>query len=536
MEPSGIKSITICVDYDDLLAVTLPRNKRHFDRTLVVTAPHDRATQLIAEREGCETYITDAFYRDGAAFNKGAAMEEGFDILGRDGWICIWDADIVMPESIIIPAPLRDCLYCPDRHVLANPSLYRDSLTRATLPVDTPACEFPGYFQLFHASAVDSPWYGTNWSHAGGCDSDFQSKFAKDKLKRPPFKVLHLGPTVEADRDFSTRIGANWFGRTTKRIDTGQTPDGSGKHCATRNAAIQHRRAAGIYGLVDEQIRGAKERPRTPRRMSFFWSGPMSWLRFLTISTFIQHNHEWEVHLYQPRVDCAPKPWRTHEDDDNSYRGKDYRECLPSSVITHVFDTEPGLPAAHACDLFQWQLLGSHGGFYADMDIIWLQPLEPMREAIDRADVMFCLESGVLAIGFFSVSQGCRMFRDFSRACRWRGGKANYQQFGTNMIYRFCGISQKVLSADVGFRTIQKLRDIYPQLDIVTIPDTTVYPFDWRQIADIFERKRPVSRDAFGLHWFGGDPLARHYNNRLTPDNWSRYPNTLTRCLERLEV
>ena len=40
-----------------------------------------------------------------------------------------------------------------------------------------------------------------------------------------------------------------------------------------------------------------------PRRISFFWHGRMSWMRFLTLQTFRRHNPDWEIHLYHPAGD-----------------------------------------------------------------------------------------------------------------------------------------------------------------------------------------------------------------------------------------
>jgi hypothetical protein len=44
-----MKAIMVCVDYGDLLSLTLPYNKHHFEQMLVVTAPRDRETQNICE-------------------------------------------------------------------------------------------------------------------------------------------------------------------------------------------------------------------------------------------------------------------------------------------------------------------------------------------------------------------------------------------------------------------------------------------------------------------------------------------------------
>jgi hypothetical protein len=243
----SIRSITVCVEYDDFLAITLPRNKKHFNETLVITSYDDLRTQKLCKKEGVSYYCTNSFYSQGAMFNKGAAMEEGFDVLGRDGWICIWDADIVMPSILSLPQLNISYLYSPCRLILENPSQFSDKLDWSKLSSPTQSHEFDGFFQLFNSYApISKPWYSTHWKHAGGCDSDFQFKF-KGRLKRLPFSVLHLGP--EGSDELKTRIGRNWAGRVSKRIDNGKSPSKLAEREAFMGEVIRNRK---IYGTKYE--------------------------------------------------------------------------------------------------------------------------------------------------------------------------------------------------------------------------------------------------------------------------------------------
>ncbi len=210
-----MKAVTVCVQYDDLLAISLPANIKHFEKTLVVSSPDDTAThELVNSIPGAELFITDAFYRNGARFNKGLGLEEGFDELGRSGWILIWDADIVLPDNLRIDESKLDpeCLYGCHRRIMKDPS---EALADPPRSWDSyprhEEFELAGYFHLFNAAAssiAKRPWYGVDWMHAGGCDSVFQEKFPKDKKFRLNFDSLHLG-----------EVDVNWLGRTTQRVD-----------------------------------------------------------------------------------------------------------------------------------------------------------------------------------------------------------------------------------------------------------------------------------------------------------------------------
>lgn len=208
----GVKGIVICVEYDDLLEITLPRNARHLTEILVVTAPGDRRTvEVVRSVPAARCLVTDAFYRRGAKFNKGAAMEEGFTALGRDGWILVWDADIILPDSLRFDGLDPAKLYGANRRILDDPRRWHpDFKDWSDLPLSEET-GYPGYFQLFNAAAppiATRPWYDVTYTHAGGGDGYFQSRWNPAMKERLPFEVLHLGP-----RD------TNWFGRVSVRRD-----------------------------------------------------------------------------------------------------------------------------------------------------------------------------------------------------------------------------------------------------------------------------------------------------------------------------
>lgn len=220
-----VRALVTCVGYDDMLAITLPTVLPHVDRLLVVTAPQDEKTQaLVARYDKTVAHVTDAFYRDGAKFNKGLAIEEGFNALGRAGWMLVLDADIVLPADMSaqlkLLRPKPGFLYTPRRRILDDPTRwkrYTNQRTWATLPGRREDIGHYGYFQLFHADdpvLATYPWYATNFTHAGQADDKFQHRWPADRKLRPPFEVLHLG-----------RCDENWFGRTTARVD-GTAVDG----------------------------------------------------------------------------------------------------------------------------------------------------------------------------------------------------------------------------------------------------------------------------------------------------------------------
>lgn len=247
-------AILTSVHYSDLLSVTLPLNRKHFGRVIVATTPDDVATQTVCIDNNAHCLVTRAFYDRGAMFNKGAAVERCLEMSGemssRRGWIVVMDADIIIPEDAdLLASAILGNLYTPAR--LMDRSGFTQTAKRYCWPnVEKRAKEeFAGFFQMFHASDSvlgDRPWYPTQWSHAGGSDSEFWRKWPKNRRIRPPFEVLHLGED-----------GKNWTGRQTPRLD-GTFPPDAKRHAENMERLMKARDAArrrpGFVDLTDEWI------------------------------------------------------------------------------------------------------------------------------------------------------------------------------------------------------------------------------------------------------------------------------------------
>lgn len=229
----GVSAVLTCVDYDDYLALTLPRNARFFERIVVVTVASDEGTRrVVASVPNALRCVTDAFYRRGAVFNKGAALEAGFDFLGRAGWICVLDADTLLPGDADLafacrPERIGTLMGC-HRLILPASAVQPDGIDHSRAvpcPEDGPA-DIPGFFQLFHADdprLASRPWYPTEWEHAGGCDTEFYEKWAPSARMKLEMVVYSLGEPF-----------ANWAGRITPRLDGSPIPNAAEREAWSR--------------------------------------------------------------------------------------------------------------------------------------------------------------------------------------------------------------------------------------------------------------------------------------------------------------
>jgi hypothetical protein len=229
-----IHGITVCVDYAAELAVGMLRWWTYLTSLTIVTTARDTATidlarQWAAGGPAAHLHVTDAFYRDGATFNKGRALEEARrDLIARAdfaGWILLFDADVVPPADWadrcagLAAGSLYGC-----RRFQGTPGALEDH-GQPNLPHDVPGV---GYFQLFHACdpvvVGADPLIDVHWTHAGNYDNRLLDRWRA--VGRPavnlPFRVAHLGTpgvdwcgkgngaTLEALRSERRRRGGTW--------------------------------------------------------------------------------------------------------------------------------------------------------------------------------------------------------------------------------------------------------------------------------------------------------------------------------------
>jgi hypothetical protein len=207
-----IHGLTVCVGYASFLMQTGMAWARGLTTLTVVTSPQDKVTFHTMEAfhransSPCHLrlHITEKFYEKGAAFNKGAAMEEARAYMPWQDWILFFDIDI---------HPGFDWHRRLQQQDLQMGYLYGAHRLHGASVVDVGRLECPqvpddrvgyGYFQLFHSKdpkVQRTPLLDTYWRHAGNYDSNFLLSFRSMVKELTDFPLWHIGPQHE-----------NWYG------------------------------------------------------------------------------------------------------------------------------------------------------------------------------------------------------------------------------------------------------------------------------------------------------------------------------------
>lgn len=222
-----ITYVTVSVDYSDYLEVAHRHNRGQFDDHVVVTAPHDLATQDFCVKNGFGLQVTDAFYTRGAFFNKGAGINAGLQLAyaranGAPEWICLMDADTFVPpdfrERVEAMGLDKEMLYGAQRTLLPTWRDYQTYLGEQDgwSQLKTPNGFAFGWLQLFHWDSAafkalpSGAWYPQT-PDCRDCDWMFMRNWgnladeytrAVGNVAKLPFNVYNLGPD-----------GVNHFGR-----------------------------------------------------------------------------------------------------------------------------------------------------------------------------------------------------------------------------------------------------------------------------------------------------------------------------------
>lgn len=225
-----LSAVTVCVHYGDFLAHTLPANRECFDEMVVVTSPKDLYTQAVCEFNNVRCIVTDAFYENGASFNKAKGINEGLKALNKKDWVLHIDSDIWLPPTfrvVLEKVPLNrsylygvDRLMCPTYQAWENFKVQQKPVHEAWVyqhmdffPMGERFVQYKGegytplgYFQLFNKTKFKQ--YPTEHMSAARTDIQFSTYWPRaERGLIPDVVAIHLESEERNDQS------VNWFGR-----------------------------------------------------------------------------------------------------------------------------------------------------------------------------------------------------------------------------------------------------------------------------------------------------------------------------------
>jgi hypothetical protein len=254
-----------------------------------------------------------------------------------------------------------------------------------------------------------------------------------------------------------------------------------------------------------------------PKKIHFYWSGKMPYLRYLSALSFKRLNPEWEINIWTSQVKSKIRTWNSYElnysenwDDwteefynlSNEFHAVDFKKLGVSNSISEV----------HKSDLLRYWILNKYGGVYSDTDIFYFSPIADLsvnNKANKNIETFVCVCIYGHSIGFLMASAGSGFFkRMFDEACEV--DMIKYQSIGPDLCNSL-------------FPTVESINDFYP---VVNIGMDAVYFYNGQHVDEIYNQEGlKFPKGAIGIHWYGGHPLSGKFLNATNgglknlPDN-----------------
>lgn len=259
-----------------------------------------------------------------------------------------------------------------------------------------------------------------------------------------------------------------------------------------------------------------------PKKCHLYWDrSPMAWLNLLTIISFHKYNPDWEIIVYLTIQ--SPKDMGENKFVPE-YTGPDWLPSLGTLdyvTIKWIDIRDYGVPlCAHSCqgsDNFRREILYREGGVYSDFDMLWLKPIEAIKDVDcigDPSDFECIVSFYALTSGFHNVSNliaepGSPFIKsliEISQKIPDEVIKANHQALGSSML-------------NAAYPDLNSVLLKFPR--VLAIPYETFYPYSTYYMNTLFRDHTLVqieNKNVLGIHWFNGNQYAKDYINR---DNYS---------------
>lgn len=254
---------------------------------------------------------------------------------------------------------------------------------------------------------------------------------------------------------------------------------------------------------------------KIPKIVYLYWGNhKLSWLRYLTVKSFIKLNPDWQIKIYYPKTLDLDFHWSTDEHKTN-YDGQNWwsklRE-LPGVEFIEFDIYSLGFrnyySEVHKSDIFRLWVLYTFGGLYSDFDILFLKPVDLK----DYELVISC--HGDYPTGFMGGVKGHFLFEQLLEKAKTIRTDT-YQRVGPELLVDY--FKDKSWSNELG---------------VWDIPDELIYPYDWQQVEKIFGNGNLPT--GIGLHWFGGSTIAAKWENVLTPQNYKDHKILISKVINNI--
>lgn len=278
--------------------------------------------------------------------------------------------------------------------------------------------------------------------------------------------------------------------------------------------------------------------------ISFFWANDtMSWLRYMTLYSFRKLNPDWKMVLYLCKKNSiVTKTWTEYPKQDFfNFNGKDYLKLiydLGIEIKNWELQDLTGkqqpeiMGASQKSNFFKWNLLAKTSGFFSDLDILFIKPMNEYYEKVKDKELVIGIQDGWFQIYLMASSGNNKFFEEVYKNAFSRVTPKQYQSAGVISIYNLLG-KLSGNGEEYGINNCKKIFEMfYSDIKHYNNEMELVTPWTWNGMRCVFEEQhKTLPPNCIGIHWFGASLEAQKYNNILTEENYKAYNNTICHFL-----
>jgi len=277
---------------------------------------------------------------------------------------------------------------------------------------------------------------------------------------------------------------------------------------------------------------------KIPRVIHLYWENDtISFLRYLTVSSFKRFNPDWQIKIYHPKKKYqGARTWSTLE-HNIKFLGENYLEKLMAVETDRIevdfakLGVNENIPQTFKSDLLRWHILSTEGGVWSDFDIIYFKPMQDLylnQELNKDIDTLVCLngphESFIYhSIGFLMSSPGNEFYKYINDKAYLNLNLQDYQSTGGTLL-------------NTNFPSLASIKNKFNSLNLANLKMDVIYPMPDYLVRYIFYNNHHhyITSDTIGIHWYAGHPLAGQFENILTEDNFYQYDNVITQIITQV--
>lgn len=157
-----------------------------------------------------------------------------------------------------------------------------------------------------------------------------------------------------------------------------------------------------------------------PKILHVYWGGgTLSYMRFMTIKTFMKYNPDWEIRLMYPKYPFTNITWQNPEQKYNIDCKDFFSEAMELPITRIPIDFKlygftNQISEVHKSDYIRLIQLSSHGGVWSDMDIIYFKSMNDLyfnTPEHKNIETFYCDHNYGHSVGFLMSSSRNKFFK-----------------------------------------------------------------------------------------------------------------------------